>query len=206
MEKPGETAGTVLVAVPGGKGLISTLAKNGFRVRACKNLAELVKRFDRSTDAIVLGHTTLIPSKMRLLAKALARQPPWSDVPVILLAKAGREGKKASQGTLQIFGDANVLVLPPPLRIVALLSALRAAARTRRHQRAVRDLFERREGALASISDAFSVIDRDWRYTYVNKRVLELTGSRILSALSSRHGDATTRSLPSLLQTVGALG
>jgi PAS domain S-box-containing protein len=178
MEKPGETAGTVLVAVPGGKGLMSTLAKHGFQVRACKNLAELIKRFDRSTDAIVLGQTTLIPSKMRLLAKALARQPPWSDVPVIFLAKAGREGKKVSQGALQILGDANVLVLPPPLRIVALLSALRAAARTRRHQRAVRDLFDQREAALASISDAFSVIDRDWRYTYVNERVLELTGKR----------------------------
>src|SRR5438477_136369 len=178
MEKPGETAGTVLVAVPGGKGLMSTLAKHGFRVRSCKNLAELIKRFDRSTDAIVLGETTLIPSKMRLLAKALARQPPWSDVPVIFLAKAGRQGKKASQGALQILDDANVLALPPPLRIIALLSALRAAARTRRHQRAVRDLFEQREAALASISDAFSVIDRDWRYTYVNKRVLELTGKR----------------------------
>src|SRR5947208_2655919 len=115
---------------------------------------------------------------MRLLAKALARQPPWSDVPVIFLAKAGRQGKKASQGALQILGDANVLALPPPLRIIALLSALRAAARTRWHQRAVRDLFEQREAALASISDAFSVIDRDWRYTYVNKRVLELTGKR----------------------------
>src|SRR5947207_9613907 len=106
MEKPGETAGTVLVAVPGGKRLISTLAKHGFRLRACKNLAELIKRFDRSTDAIVLGQTTVVPSKTRLLAKALARQPPWSDVPVILLAKAGREGKKASQGTFQILGDA----------------------------------------------------------------------------------------------------
>src|SRR5207248_446208 len=178
MEKPGETAGTVLVAVPGGKGLMSTLAKHGFRVRSCKNLAELIKRFDRSTDAIVLGETTLIPSKMRLLAKALARQPPWSDVPVILLAKAGSQGKMASQRALQILGDANVLVLPPPLRIVALFSALQAAARTRRHQRAVRDLFDQREAALASISDAFSVIDRDWRYTYVNERVLELTGKR----------------------------
>src|SRR5207248_7391600 len=61
---------------------------------------------------------------------------------------------------------------------VALVTALRAAARTRRHQRAVRDLFEQSEAALASISDAFSVLDRDWRYTYVNKRVLELTGKR----------------------------
>ena len=109
MEKPGETAGTVLVAVPGGKGLRSTLAKHGFRVRACKNLAELIKRFDHSTDAIVLAQATLAPSKMHLLAKALATQPPWSDVPLILFAKAGSEGRKASQRALEILGDANVL-------------------------------------------------------------------------------------------------
>ena len=35
-----------------------------------------------------------------------------------------------------------------------------------------------REASLASISDAFSILDRDWRYTYVNDRVLELTGKR----------------------------
>src|SRR6266481_10189997 len=178
MEKPGETAGTVLVAVPGGKGLMSTLAKQGFRVRACKNLAEVIKRFDRSTDAIVLAQATLVPSKIHLLAKAVATQPPWSDVPVILLAKPGSDRKKATHRILETLGNANVVILPPPLQIVALLSALRAATRTRRHQRAVRDLLDQREAALASISDAFSVLDRDWRYTFVNDRVLELTGKQ----------------------------
>src|SRR5258707_10834900 len=112
MEKPGETAGTVLVAVPGGKGLMSMLAKHGFCVLACKNLAEVIKRFDHSTDAIVLAQATLVSSKMHLLAKAVAMQPPWSDVPVILLPKTGNEGKKASQRTLEILGDTNVVVLP----------------------------------------------------------------------------------------------
>src|SRR6185437_350426 len=152
MEKPGETAGTVLVAVPSGKGLRSSLAKQGFRVRACKNFAELIKRFDRSTDAIVLAQSTLLPSKTKILAKALATQSPWSDVPVILLAKAGSGAKKASKRALEILGDANVLVLPPPFRMVALVTALRAAARRSRHQRAalraIRDLLEQREAAL----------------------------------------------------------
>src|SRR5438445_5891934 len=178
MEKPGETAGTVLVAVPGGKGLMSTLAKQGFRVRGCKNLAEVIKRFDRSTDAIVLAQATLVPSKIHLLAKAVATQPPWSEVPVILLAKPGSDRKKATHRMLETLGHANVVILPPPLRTVALLSALRAATRTRRHQRAVRDLLDQREAAMAGISDAFSVLDRDWRYTSVNKRVLELTEKR----------------------------
>src|SRR5438132_13057963 len=182
MEKPGETTGTVLVAVPGGKGLMSTLAKQGFRVLACRNLAEVIKHFDRSTEAIVLTQATLAPSKIHLLAKAVATQPPWSNVPVILLAKAGSSGKKASQHALEILGDGNLLVLPPPFRVVALVTALRAVAQRRRQQRAalraIRDLLDQREAALASISDAFSVLDRDWRYTYVNKRVLELTEKR----------------------------
>src|ERR1700730_3419345 len=100
MEKSGETAGTDLVAAPGGKGLMSTLAKHGIRAHACKDLVEIIKRFDRSTDAIVLAQAALVKSKAQLLAKALATQTPWSNVPVILLAKAGSEGKKASQRAL----------------------------------------------------------------------------------------------------------
>ncbi len=40
----------------------------------------------------------------------------------------------------------------------------------------VRNLIAERETILASISDAFSAIDRNWRYTYVNDKVAELAG------------------------------
>ena len=177
MEKPGEPAGTVLVLVSGGKGLVSKLKKQGgVHALACKNLAELIKRFDDSTDAIVLAEKNL--PRPNPLRRVLTAQPPWSDVPLILLPKPRSKGKKAGQRPLEILGDVNVTVLPVSLRIGALVTALRAAARTRQHQRAVRDLLVQREASLASISDAFSILDRDWRYTYVNDRVLELTGKR----------------------------
>src|SRR6476660_8271680 len=176
MEKPGEPAGTVLVLVSGGKGLVLELKKHGIHAVACKSVAELSKRFDHSTDAIVLTEQTL--PRPNPLRRVLAAQPPWSDVPLFLLSKPPSKGKKAGQRPLEILGDVNVTVLPVSLRIGALVTALRAAARTRQHQRAVRDLLVQREAALASISDAFSILDRDWRYTYVNDRVLELTGKR----------------------------
>jgi PAS domain S-box-containing protein len=47
-------------------------------------------------------------------------------------------------------------------------------ARTRQLQ--VRDLIAERETILASISDAFSALDRNFRYTYVNDKVAELAG------------------------------
>ena len=40
----------------------------------------------------------------------------------------------------------------------------------------VRDLIAERETILSAISDAFSAIDRNWRYTYVNDKVAELAG------------------------------
>jgi PAS domain S-box-containing protein len=175
MEKPGEPAGTVLVS--GGKGLVSKLRKHGdIHALACKNLAELSKRFDDSTDAIILAEQTLLRSKPAPLLRVLKTQPPWSDVPVILLAKAGSKGK--SSRALELLEGVNVIVHRAPLRIANLLTDLRTAARTRRHQRAVGRLLDQHEAALASISDAFSALDRDWRYTYVNNRVLELTGKR----------------------------
>ena len=87
MEKPGEPAGTVLVLVSGGKGLVSKLRRDGIDALACKTTAELTRRFDDSTDAIILGEQALSRSKPAPLLRALKTQPPWSDVPVILLAK-----------------------------------------------------------------------------------------------------------------------
>jgi PAS domain S-box-containing protein len=48
--------------------------------------------------------------------------------------------------------------------------------RARRRQYEVRDLLEQREMVLAGISDAFSVLDFQWRYIYVNDKVAELAG------------------------------
>src|SRR5947209_5173246 len=133
MEKPGEPDGTVLVLVSDGKGLVSKLKKHrGIHVLACKNVAELSKRLGDSTDAIILTEQTL--PRPNPLRRVLAAQPPWSDIPLILLSKPRRKGKKASQRPLETLGDANVTVLPAPLRMGALLSALQAAARTRQHQ------------------------------------------------------------------------
>ena len=72
----------------------------------------MVKHFDPSiTDAIVVAQATLAPSKTHLLAKALATQPAWSNLPIILLAKAGRKDKRAGERTFEILGNANVTLL-----------------------------------------------------------------------------------------------
>src|SRR5205085_11915882 len=72
--------------------------------------------------------------------------------------------------------SGNVTLLERPLRRIVLVSTVQVALRARRRQWEVRDLIAERETILASISDAFSAIDRDWRYTFVNTKVAELAG------------------------------
>jgi PAS domain S-box-containing protein len=178
MEKPGEPAGTVLMLVYGGKGLATKLKKHGgIHAVACKSLTEVTKRFDASTDAIVLAEQTLARAKPVLFLRALEEQPPWSDVPIIVLAKNLKKSRALDSGARKILEGANVTTLPSP-RLATLVETLQAAARSRRHQRCIGHLLDQRQAALSSISDAFSVLDRNWRYTYVNNRVLELTGKR----------------------------
>ena len=53
---------------------------------------------------------------------------------------------------------------------------MQVALRARGRQYEVRDLLEQREMVLSSISDAFSALDRQWRYIYVNDRVCQQAG------------------------------
>ena len=82
---------------------------------------------------------------MPILLDVLARQPAWSDIPVIVLTSGG--GSDAvSLRALEIFGpSANVTLLERPFRVITLLSTVQVALRARRRQREVRDLLAQRE-------------------------------------------------------------
>jgi PAS domain-containing protein len=172
-----EAAGAVLVLAPRGRDAelaAATLKKTGIAARVYKNLAELAQGLGESTNAVLIAEEGLVPSELLLLLDVLGQQPTWSDIPVIILTAPGG-GDRASLQALEIFGPAaNVTLLERPLRAVTLVATVKVALRARRRQREVRDLLQQRESVLSSISDAFSALDRDWRYTYVNDRVAEL--------------------------------
>ena len=179
MQDAVEDSGAVLVLAPTGRdaNLASDALKQA-RIAAviCSDLVDLTRRLGEETNAVLVEEEALIPDQSSLLLDELRRQPTWSDVPVIILTVAGG-GDRASTQALELFGPAaNVTLLERPLRTVTLIAAVKVALRARRRQREVRDLIVERETILSSISDAFSALDRDWRYTFVNDKVAELAG------------------------------
>ena len=89
------------------------------------------------------------PAYLRLAA-LLNRQPSWSEIPVLLFA--GSCGSDATLRTIQsIESLRNVTLFERPIRLAAVLTAVRAALRARARQFEVRDLLaELREARSAA--------------------------------------------------------
>jgi len=123
------------------------------------------------------------------LLRALREDPELRDVPLILLS--ARAGEEASVEGLDAGADD---YLTKPFSARELLARVRAnidMAALRREavkienelRREAQMARDRAETILTSISDGFMVIDRDWRYTYVNaaaQRMMRRTSEELI--------------------------
>ena len=178
--KVSEDPGPVLILTPTGRDATlaaEALAEAGIASEICRNLAELSERVGEDAAAVLLAEEALSAAELPQFLERLRAQPAWSDLPLLILTSAAEREDTASVEILKLFGPSgNVTLLERPLRSVVLVSTVQVALRARRRQHEVRNLIEERETVLASISDAFSALDRNWRYTHVNDKVAELAG------------------------------
>src|SRR6266576_7116744 len=171
MPRDDDVRSAVLVLSPKGcdaEQAAAALEAAGIHAAICTDLVELTSRFGEEINALLIAEEALVATKLPALLNQLRQQPTWSDVPVIILT-APSSGERGGVQALEIFGPAaNVTLLERPLRPVTLVAAVKGALRARSRQLQVRDLIAERETILSSISDAFSALDRNFRYTYVN--------------------------------------
>jgi PAS domain S-box-containing protein len=154
----------------------AALTRAGIRTEIYESLDQLDQQISDQTGAVLVAEEVLTGAQTQEFVKRLRAQPDWSDLPLLVLT-SGSEGDDPPHRILDSLGPkANVAFVARPFRGLTLVSTVQVALRSRRRQYEVRDLIEERESVLSSISDAFSAIDRDWRYTHVNDKVAELAG------------------------------
>ena len=107
------------------------LTNEGFTFQVCQNLEELCREVKAGAGAILLTEDLLARENGNRLAEALRDQPPWSDLPVILLSPLGADSPNAVWAMNAL---SNVTVLDQPVRVMTLISALRTAVNARRRQ------------------------------------------------------------------------
>jgi PAS domain S-box-containing protein len=169
----------ILVLVPtgtDGANTLHVLRQAGLHGELCPNLDFLSMQLREGAGALLIAEEGLSSEQLGCFQQALARQPAWSDIPLLLVTSSS-ENAQAGQQLLNCFHPhGNVTLVERPLRAVSLISVLRAALRARRRQYQVRDLVEEQRLVLTSIREAMVTIDYNWRYTYVSDRAAEIAG------------------------------
>ena len=136
--------GRLLILAPVGKdaALIESML-GGAACARCSDFADLARELERGAAAILLTEEVLALGTKELAA-IVADQPPWSDLPVLLLTGQGADSPAVACAA-EILG--NVTLLERPVRVAALASAVRAALRARERQYRMRAHLEEREQA-----------------------------------------------------------
>ncbi|VTR97915.1 diguanylate cyclase : Sensory box protein OS=Janthinobacterium agaricidamnosum NBRC 102515 = DSM 9628 GN=GJA_4246 PE=4 SV=1: PAS_3: PAS_3: PAS_3: PAS_3: PAS_8: HisKA: HATPase_c: Response_reg [Gemmata massiliana] len=132
----------VLVLMPTGRDGERTRAAlegGGLTAVVCADTGSLCREIAAGAGTALLTEEALVGSG-NTLQEALRSQPPWSDFPLVVLAREG-----AADRGLEIREAMNATLVERPVKIRSLLSVVRAALRDRRHQYAVRDHLAERE-------------------------------------------------------------
>ena len=153
----------VLILAPRGRNaplLDGALRQAGFITLVCEDAEQLCREMQRPTGSIVLCEEGLGRLTLKTLSELLSHQPPWSELPMLVLTGGGRTTSGSLEVTRALGPRGNVTLLERPVRIITLVSAVRAAIRTRRRQYEVRDLLAREQASRAQAEAASSAKDQ----------------------------------------------
>lgn len=155
----------VLIAAPIGRDaelMCTQLKAAGIRCETCTDIADLCKRIPSGVAAIIATEEALPPDRVHELAKVVADQPPWSEIPLIILTSAPSfEQKARSFDTLA--RRTNVTLVDRPVRVKSLISATKSAVRARQRQYDVRDLMGQLEDRIHERDRFLAVLGHELR-------------------------------------------
>ncbi len=172
----------------------AVLERASFVPHPCSDMADLLTELRRGAGAILVAEEVLVEPALGQLTEALAAQPPWSDVPLVVLARQGADSR-AIVHVMDAF--VNVTVIERPMRVASLVSAVRTALRARRRQYELRGLLDGLREAdqrkteflatlahelrnpLAPISTALSLLARKKPAPEEAERYYELMGRQV---------------------------
>ena len=112
------------------------LQRAGISCYVCHSTTELSDEIAAGAGALVLTDATLTALNLTRVLAQLARQPAWSDVPIVLLCQTGVHSPIAAP---MVGAFTNVTLLDRPTSARTLLSAVQAAIRGRLRQYQTRD-------------------------------------------------------------------
>jgi signal transduction histidine kinase len=125
------------------------LARAKLSVVACEDIVALCRAVAAGdTGAVLVAEEALDRNAAPMLFDALDRQPPWSDIPLIVLTGEGELSSALPDVLDRLATRANVTLLERPVRMATIVTVLRSALRARERQWDLRQHLEERRKLL----------------------------------------------------------
>jgi signal transduction histidine kinase len=155
----------VLLVAPTGRDAAlaaAALREGAVEVSICRDLAGAIAALPGGAAALLLAQEAVEPRGASALAEAIARQPAWSDLPIIVFTAPSAIVDPA--WALDRLGPlGNVTLLGRPLRRATLVTVVRSAIRARRRQYAARDVLLELEREVAARDRFLAMLGHELR-------------------------------------------
>ena len=135
------------------------LGGHGFEAQICGSLAECAAHIQSGAGALILTEEALELGSLSHLFEALAAQPSWSELPLIILTTGG-ESRLARLLELAAEAAGSVTLLERPVHTTTLIRSLEVALNSRRRQYQVRDFLEEQHRKQCELEQARESLHR----------------------------------------------
>ena len=132
----------VIIIAPVGQdaeAMAAALKSEGYETQICQRLDECSRQMADSAGAVLLTEEALESVQASRFLDVLRAQPPWSELPLIILTSGG-ESRRAELLDLAAAAAGTVTLLERPISSRTLMRSVQVALRSRRRQYQVRDL------------------------------------------------------------------
>jgi len=150
----------VLVLAPTGRdgpASADVIRKAGMQAEVCTSFAGLAAGLEAGAGAVFLAEEALFEVPLAKLRAWVERQPPWSDLPFVLLASHQQQPAVMLWQRRLVAALRNVTLLQRPVQTIALASSVQSAVRARRRQYEVRAYVAERERAALALEGLVAV-------------------------------------------------
>ncbi|MES2740493.1 MAG: response regulator [Pseudomonadota bacterium] len=116
--------------------------------QVCRSATELAQQLALGAAGVLTVEEALATGALKTLSEHVARQPSWSDLPIIVLTHRGNDSMTVRHAVANL---GNVTLLERPVRTLTLITSAHAVLRGRARQYAVREADRRKDEFLASL-------------------------------------------------------
>jgi signal transduction histidine kinase/CheY-like chemotaxis protein len=153
----------------------------GIAAHACPDLPALCTALEDGAGLLILAEEAVRTADLQGLVAWIGAQPPWSDLPVILLTLRGAGSERTPEAARLTELLGNVTFVERPFHPTTLISVVRTCLRGRRRQYEARARLVERERLLADLADERARFETLVEHLPVAVNLMDLNGRTILS-------------------------